>query len=203
MKKATCVPNSGGAVRLRQAEKKWRCLGETESMKFGIYKSLEGGGLLVEKEIPWKLEAGIVMDNWILNDPKYWAKDSKTHAEAFSLAPGGQDLVLRLWAVAWIVQEVKHLSFQQLESRGVNLQKNQWMNGSVIVDSTVGKDTLFLVTWTTQAPQILLWDPSGTKQGGFVIDTATKMAYFQVPGTAKVWCQLPCRLDKNFFYKRL
>ncbi|XP_076431215.1 calcium-activated chloride channel regulator 1 isoform X1 [Peromyscus maniculatus bairdii] len=74
----------------------------------------------------------------------------------------------------------------QLESRGVNLQKNQWMNGSVIVDSTVGKDTLFLVTWTTQAPQILLWDPSGTKQGGFVIDTATKMAYFQVPGTAKV-----------------
>ncbi|XP_028732629.1 calcium-activated chloride channel regulator 1 [Peromyscus leucopus] len=74
----------------------------------------------------------------------------------------------------------------QLESRGVNLDKNQWMNGSVIVDSTVGKDTLFLVTWTTQAPQILLWDPSGTKQGGFVIDTATKMAYFQVPGTAKV-----------------
>ncbi|KAL1772191.1 calcium-activated chloride channel regulator 1 [Sigmodon hispidus] len=74
----------------------------------------------------------------------------------------------------------------QLESRGAKLQKDQWMNGSVIVDSTVGKDTLFLVTWTTQAPQILLWDPSGTKQSGFVIDTATKMAYFQVPGTAKV-----------------
>ncbi|XP_049989875.1 calcium-activated chloride channel regulator 1-like, partial [Alexandromys fortis] len=74
----------------------------------------------------------------------------------------------------------------QLESRGANLQKDQWMNGSVIVDSTVGKDTLFLVTWTTQAPQILLWDPSGTKQGGFVVDPATKMAYLQVPGTAKV-----------------
>ncbi|ERE88791.1 calcium-activated chloride channel regulator 1 [Cricetulus griseus] len=74
----------------------------------------------------------------------------------------------------------------QLESRGVNLQKNQWMNGSVVVDSTVGKDTLFLVTWTTQAPQILLWDPSGTKQGGFVVDTTAKMAYLQVPGIAKV-----------------
>nr|XP_048309633.1 calcium-activated chloride channel regulator 1-like [Myodes glareolus] len=74
----------------------------------------------------------------------------------------------------------------QLESKGANLQKGQWMNGSVIVDSTVGKDTLFLVTWTTQAPQILLWDPSGTKQGGFVVDKATKMAYLQVPGTAKV-----------------
>ncbi|XP_057649825.1 calcium-activated chloride channel regulator 1-like [Chionomys nivalis] len=74
----------------------------------------------------------------------------------------------------------------QLESRGASLQKDQWMNGSVIVDSTVGKDTLFLVTWTTQAPQILLWDPSGTKQGAFAVDTATKMAYFQVPGTAKV-----------------
>lgn len=60
------------------------------------------------------------------------------------------------------------------------------MNGSVIVDSTVGKDTLFLVTWTTQAPQILLWDPSGTKQDVFVVDKATKMAYLQVPGTAKV-----------------
>lgn len=69
------------------------------------------------------------------------------------------------------------------------------MNGSVIVDSTVGNDTLFLVTWTTQAPQILLWDPSGTKQGGFVVDTATKMAYLQVPGTAKVWSPFPCRLD--------
>lgn len=96
----------------------------------------------------------------------------------------------------------KALSSQQLESRGVNLQKNQWMNGSVVVDSTVGKDTLFLVTWTTQAPQILLWDPSGTKQGGFVVDTTAKMAYLQVPGIAKVWSLLPCRLEKFIFYKQ-
>ncbi|XP_062962533.1 calcium-activated chloride channel regulator 1 [Cynocephalus volans] len=74
----------------------------------------------------------------------------------------------------------------QLESKGLALQNSQWMNGTVIVDSTVGKDTLFLVTWTTQPPQILLWDPSGKRQDGFLVDTNTKMAYLQIPGTAEV-----------------
>ncbi|XP_032011352.1 calcium-activated chloride channel regulator 1 [Hylobates moloch] len=74
----------------------------------------------------------------------------------------------------------------QLESKGLTLQNSQWMNGTVIVDSTVGKDTLFLITWTTQPPQILLWDPSGQKQGGFVVDKNTKMAYLQIAGIAKV-----------------
>lgn len=64
------------------------------------------------------------------------------------------------------------------------------MNGTVLVDSTVGNDTLFLITWTTQPPQILLRDPSGNKQDGFVMDTNTKMAYLQIPGTAKVWGQV-------------
>ncbi|KAM8789729.1 calcium-activated chloride channel regulator 1 isoform 1-T1 [Rhynchonycteris naso] len=74
----------------------------------------------------------------------------------------------------------------QLESRGLTLQNTQWMNGTVIVDSTVGNDTLFLITWTTQPPQILLWDPSGNRQDGFLVDTQTKMAYLQILGTAKV-----------------
>ncbi|XP_015360199.1 calcium-activated chloride channel regulator 1 [Marmota marmota marmota] len=75
----------------------------------------------------------------------------------------------------------------QLESKGLTFQNNnQWMNGTVIVDSTVGKDTFFLVTWTKQPPQILLWDPSGKLQSGFVVDAAIKMASLQVPGTAKV-----------------
>ncbi|KAM5264959.1 calcium-activated chloride channel regulator 1 [Hipposideros larvatus] len=74
----------------------------------------------------------------------------------------------------------------QLESRGLTLQSSQWMNGTVIVDSTVGNDTLFLITWTVQPPQILLWDPSGKLQNGFLVDTHTKMAYLQIPGTAKV-----------------
>uniref|UniRef100_A0A8C9C2W9 Calcium-activated chloride channel regulator 1 n=1 Tax=Phocoena sinus TaxID=42100 RepID=A0A8C9C2W9_PHOSS len=74
----------------------------------------------------------------------------------------------------------------QLESRGLTLQNSQWLNGTVIVDSTVGKDTLFLITWTTDIPQILLWDPSGKKQDGFLVDTYIKMAYLQIPGIAKV-----------------
>ncbi|KAJ1063723.1 hypothetical protein K5549_005490 [Capra hircus] len=74
----------------------------------------------------------------------------------------------------------------QLESRGLTLQNSQWMNGTVTVDSTVGKDTLFLITWTTDLPQILLWDPSGNKQDGFVVDTNTKMAYLQIPDIAKI-----------------
>ena len=64
------------------------------------------------------------------------------------------------------------------------------MNGTVTVDSTVGKDTLFLITWTTDLPQILLWDPSGNKQDGFVVDKNTKMAYLQIPDIAKVWAYL-------------
>ncbi|XP_039694671.1 calcium-activated chloride channel regulator 1 [Pteropus medius] len=74
----------------------------------------------------------------------------------------------------------------QLESRGLTLQNNEWMNGTVIVDSTVGNDTLFLITWTAQPPQILLLDPSGKRQDSFTVDTNTKMAYLQIPGTAKV-----------------
>ncbi|XP_066899266.1 calcium-activated chloride channel regulator 1 [Kogia breviceps] len=74
----------------------------------------------------------------------------------------------------------------QLESRGLTLQNSQWLNGTVIVDSTVGKDTLFLITWTTDTPQILLWDPNGKKQDGFLVDAHIKMAYLQIPGTAKV-----------------
>ncbi|XP_004603684.2 calcium-activated chloride channel regulator 1 [Sorex araneus] len=74
----------------------------------------------------------------------------------------------------------------QLESKGLTLQNSQWMNGTVTMDSTVGKDTLFLVTWTSGTPNIFLWDPSGKKQEGFVVDTQTKMAYLQIPDNAKV-----------------
>ncbi|XP_037671976.1 calcium-activated chloride channel regulator 1 [Choloepus didactylus] len=74
----------------------------------------------------------------------------------------------------------------QLESKGLVLQKPEWMNGTVLVDSTVGNDTLFLITWTTQPPQILLWSPSNKRQDGFLVDTHSKMAYLQIPGTAEV-----------------
>ncbi|KFO28031.1 Calcium-activated chloride channel regulator 4 [Fukomys damarensis] len=74
----------------------------------------------------------------------------------------------------------------QLESKGLKLINNAWMNDTVIMDSTVGKDTFFLVTWTVQPPSISLWNPSGTLTAGFTQDTASRMAYLSIPGNAQV-----------------
>ncbi|KAF0872920.1 CLCA4 regulator, partial [Crocuta crocuta] len=74
----------------------------------------------------------------------------------------------------------------QLESKGLTLNNNPWMNGTVIIDSTVGKDTFFLITWARQSPTISLWDPNGTPMRNFTVDTVSKMAYLSIPGTAKV-----------------
>lgn len=60
------------------------------------------------------------------------------------------------------------------------------MNGTVIIDSTVGKDTFFLITWSGQAPVISLWDPNGTPMRNFTMDAVSQMAYLNIPGTAKV-----------------
>ncbi|ELK06312.1 Calcium-activated chloride channel regulator 4 [Pteropus alecto] len=74
----------------------------------------------------------------------------------------------------------------QLESKGLMLNNDPWMNGTVIIDSTVGKDTFFLVTWVRESPIISLWDPNGTLTGSFTVDRVSKMAYLSIPGTAKV-----------------
>ncbi|XP_038601349.1 calcium-activated chloride channel regulator 1-like [Tachyglossus aculeatus] len=73
----------------------------------------------------------------------------------------------------------------QLESRGLKLNTNGWMNGTVIVDTSVGKDTFFLVTWSAKVPDISLWDPKG-RHHNFSIDEKSRMAHLQVPGTAEV-----------------
>ncbi|KAB1268498.1 Calcium-activated chloride channel regulator 4 [Camelus dromedarius] len=87
----------------------------------------------------------------------------------------------------------------QLESKGLKLNSNAWMNGTVVIDSTVGKDTFFLITWNQQSPTISLWDPNGTPMENFTVDTDSKMAYLNIPGNAKVNNQL---LDvlANLFY---
>ncbi|XP_073935675.1 calcium-activated chloride channel regulator 4-like [Castor canadensis] len=74
----------------------------------------------------------------------------------------------------------------QLESKGSTLNSDSWMNDTVIIDSTVGKDTFFQVTWSKQPPKISLWNPNGTAVTNFIVDTASKMAYLTIPGTAQV-----------------
>uniref|UniRef100_A0A8D2AKR4 VWFA domain-containing protein n=1 Tax=Sciurus vulgaris TaxID=55149 RepID=A0A8D2AKR4_SCIVU len=74
----------------------------------------------------------------------------------------------------------------QLESKGLTLNNDPWMNDTVIIDSTVGKDTFFLVTWEKQPPSISLWNPNGTLTEAFTQDTLSKMAYLSIPGTAQV-----------------
>lgn len=76
--------------------------------------------------------------------------------------------------------------FKQLESKGVKLDNSHWLNDTVVIDSTVGKDTFFLVTWMNSAPGISLWDPKGTQITNLTMDTASKMAYFSIPGIAQV-----------------
>ncbi|XP_007530034.1 calcium-activated chloride channel regulator 4 [Erinaceus europaeus] len=74
----------------------------------------------------------------------------------------------------------------QLESKGSNLNKDDWMNGTVVIDRTVGMDTYFLITWTKQLPAISLRYPNGSLENGFQVDSATKMASVSIPGVAPV-----------------
>ncbi|XP_004603681.2 calcium-activated chloride channel regulator 4A-like [Sorex araneus] len=77
----------------------------------------------------------------------------------------------------------------QLESRGKKLNKSEWINDTIIIDSSVGKDTIFFVTWAREFPLIFIRDPEGTKMESFTNDTTSKMAYLSIPGIAKagIW----------------
>ncbi|XP_004603680.2 calcium-activated chloride channel regulator 4-like [Sorex araneus] len=77
----------------------------------------------------------------------------------------------------------------QLESRGKKLNQSEWINDTIIIDSSVGKDTFFFVTWVKAFPLIFLRDPEGTKMESFTNDTTSKMAYLSIPGIAKagIW----------------
>lgn len=65
----------------------------------------------------------------------------------------------------------------------------EWLNGTVPVDSTIGNDTFFVVTWTIKKPEILLRDPKGKKYK--TSDFKEENLYIQsarlrIPGIAEV-----------------
>ncbi|KAM6217084.1 calcium-activated chloride channel regulator 1-like [Rhynchocyon petersi] len=49
----------------------------------------------------------------------------------------------------------------QLESKYFNISRNRWISGRVPMDSTVGSDTYFVVTWTRSKPEMFLQSPKG------------------------------------------
>ncbi|XP_014683056.3 calcium-activated chloride channel regulator 1-like [Equus asinus] len=76
----------------------------------------------------------------------------------------------------------------QLESKAFNISRRKWVNGTVPVDSTIGNDTFFVVTWTIQKPEILLQDPKGKKYrtSDFKEDKLNiRSARLQIPGIAE------------------
>ncbi|XP_075688593.1 calcium-activated chloride channel regulator 1-like [Rhinoderma darwinii] len=75
----------------------------------------------------------------------------------------------------------------QLESTGSSLAPSTCMNGTVLIDSTVGYKTIFTVTWKTLVPRISIKDPIGIvyNTANFSNDAATKLSSFQIQGQAK------------------
>ncbi|XP_040264682.1 calcium-activated chloride channel regulator 1-like [Bufo bufo] len=75
----------------------------------------------------------------------------------------------------------------QLESTASVLKPQDCLNGSVIIDNTVGNDTFFVVTWQTTVPSIKLQDPKGYiyTQAFFTSDSTTKSSRLAIPGTAE------------------
>ncbi|OWK05602.1 hypothetical protein Celaphus_00002366 [Cervus elaphus hippelaphus] len=69
-----------------------------------------------------------------------------------------------------------------------NMTGRKRVNGTVPIDSTIGNDTFFVVTWTIQKPEILLQDPKGKKYktSDFKEDKLNiRSARLRIPGIAE------------------
>ncbi|XP_035307811.1 calcium-activated chloride channel regulator 3A-1-like isoform X2 [Cricetulus griseus] len=76
----------------------------------------------------------------------------------------------------------------QLESKTLDIAGRKQISGTVPVDSTIGNDTFFVVTWTVQKPEIILQDPKGKKYttSDFKDDKLNiRSAQLQIPGIAE------------------
>ncbi|KAI4590792.1 hypothetical protein MJG53_001841 [Ovis ammon polii x Ovis aries] len=78
----------------------------------------------------------------------------------------------------------------QLESKALAITGKKWVNGTVPVDSTIGNDTFFVVTWTIKKPEVLLQDPKGKKYktSDFKEDKLNiRSARLRIPGIAELF----------------
>nr|XP_032815081.1 calcium-activated chloride channel regulator 1-like [Petromyzon marinus] len=76
----------------------------------------------------------------------------------------------------------------QLESTGKVLNSNQWMDGDVNIDASIGNNTQFVVIWQSSVPEMHITDPNNVtyQNGDFVIDGTFKTARLTIPGRAMV-----------------
>ncbi|XP_011353996.1 calcium-activated chloride channel regulator 4A [Pteropus vampyrus] len=149
--------------------------GEDSSAKNCVDKVKQSGAIIHFIALGPSADAAVIQMSNITGGSHFFSSDQAQNnglIDAFgALASGNTDIAQ---------QSV------QLESKGLMLNNDPWMNGTVIIDSTVGKDTFFLVTWVRESPIISLWDPNGTPTGSFTVDRVSKMAYLSIPGTAKL-----------------
>ncbi|XP_078264216.1 calcium-activated chloride channel regulator 1-like [Rhinoraja longicauda] len=75
----------------------------------------------------------------------------------------------------------------QLENSGTNIDNNTWLNGTVIIDKSIGNDTTFVVTWETQTPDVFVYDPNGKiyNNSDFKINQTVHTARLKINGTAQ------------------
>ncbi|KAE8610703.1 hypothetical protein XENTR_v10012210 [Xenopus tropicalis] len=75
----------------------------------------------------------------------------------------------------------------QIESSAAQVTPSSCLDGTVVIDKTVGNDTFFLVTWDSTIPSISLMDPNGKvyTEADFKSDQVSKSARLLIPGTAQ------------------
>ncbi|NWH61210.1 CLCA1 regulator, partial [Geococcyx californianus] len=77
----------------------------------------------------------------------------------------------------------------QIESKELFVPQSGWMNATVPVDKTVGKDTFFSISWSLSQPFFFLKDPKGKEYGSsaFTIDESdSNTARLSIGGRAEV-----------------
>ncbi|XP_075924993.1 calcium-activated chloride channel regulator 1-like [Petromyzon marinus] len=87
--------------------------------------------------------------------------------------------------------------YQALESTGETMSSNECLEGVVYMDTSVGNNTKYVVTWlSNKVPEILVSDPGANNYTNlnFTIDEDFKTARLTIPGTSQpgVWSHSIC-----------
>ncbi|XP_058863762.1 calcium-activated chloride channel regulator 1-like [Acipenser ruthenus] len=75
----------------------------------------------------------------------------------------------------------------QLTSDGKQTDAGKWFHGTIYLDSTVGNNTVFTITWQTDVPTILITSPNSQSYSNedLQIKTDLRIGRLTLPGTAQ------------------